>query len=1303
MLADGRSAQATPTVTRNTGSVFYIDQSSSPQNIRGNYVVYKITNDGTARSNVWVKLDMPAYGTAGNVTLAQNEDGLVQVGAMAAEETKTVFFYVYSGLSPGQGKSTSITDSHNVIVYEGNPNRAATQLSSTSFSFTAVQDTLQASANKINTITTTSNPQLGGIVEVKITSAETGQTGNNSTIFISPASFPDWLANKFELFSTSITFTNTKGVSKTYTDTLTITDYSDTADYTTVFKFRAVGTTSSSTVVSPTMEISSGGQIKHSPVSGYTSTSTSFPPIGVVTSNLTLQKLVSTSQMASGGTVTYTVRVTNNGSQDVTIQDFVDTLPTSPATTTYKTGTSKFNSAAISDPTSSGGKLIWGGSFTVPAGTSRDLTYDLTIPSTEGTYTNTAVAHIGDVQIDTTSSTSDNSPATATVQVIPLKISGTVFEDVNYGGGAGRNLSTAQTSAVATGFDAINTSSSTENNIGIAGAIVEIYNSGGTLLGNTTTDQDGAYTFNNSNVTGGLQASTTYKVRVVNNSTNRLISNRAVASGETVTPIAVQTFRTSASGGTVTPVTNEVGGASPSATDDALTSVLTGALSVATVQTSTIGVTGIDFGFNFDTIVNTNNSGQGSLRQFITNSNALANTNLNQVANSIFDPAAGDETSIFMIPSGQLTSGVADINITSVLPPITGANTMIDGRTQTANIGDNNNITLGTGGTVGVEGLTLSQVSAPEVQIRGTNGLATGLDIQANNVRVQGIAIYGFGTTMTTNANINVGSSASSFTITGNVIGTTATSFTDIGTSRSGAYGIYSTSTSGNFNNNLIGFNGRGGIEIVASGAVTTTIENNEIRGNSIYDSRAEGTNMGGNGGGVMVRGNLFVANGGPGIDTAGSTGGNTYVNNTVTNNGLNITGQSNPQTPGIRIQGTNNVIDRNIIFNNYGAGILVRDIASNTLITKNSIYGNGTPGTTPSGQIGIDLVAASGNGDTGTAPFVTLNDGTTTSNSGNSLLDFPVFTSSVIKGANLELTGYARPGATIELFIADPDASGFGEGKTYLTTLTEGTVADTDSGTGSYSGAIKGINSGSDSNANKFKFSIPLSSLPGVSTGTKLTATTTIGNATSEFSGSNTVVTSANVLLVKRITGINGDRAKNPNEPAIALNTVVDNPATTNDNNANWPSNFLIGAYNGGKIKPGDEIEYTVYFMNATGSSGSNVKLCDRVVGAQTFVNNAYGTGNDIEYQLGTNPARYLTQGVDTSRDRAYFDSNTGTISGCPAPSITGTNNGTVVIDITGSGSSVQDNITAIPGATGQGTPTNSYGYFRFKTKVNE
>jgi uncharacterized repeat protein (TIGR01451 family) len=199
-----------------------------------------------------------------------------------------------------------------------------------------------------------------------------------------------------------------------------------------------------------------------------------------------------------------------------------------------------------------------------------------------------------------------------------------------------------------------------------------------------------------------------------------------------------------------------------------------------------------------------------------------------------------------------------------------------------------------------------------------------------------------------------------------------------------------------------------------------------------------------------------------------------------------------------------------------------------------------------------------------------------------------------------------------------------------------------------------------------------------------------------------------AKVLIVKRITEIAANRTQNPNIPTTGqqLNQVLDRPSFAADDPApanNWPSNFLIGAYDGGKIKPGDTVEYTIYFLNSSGLNAKNVRICDRIVGSQTFVNDAYGTagsGRDIEYKLGSNPIRYLTRSVNTGIDRAHLDSSTGTIANCPAPTINGTNNGTVVIDITGT-SSVQDTLLSLPAATGQGT-ANSYGYFRFKTKVN-
>ncbi|HJQ34765.1 MAG TPA: hypothetical protein VJ866_21630 [Pyrinomonadaceae bacterium] len=132
---------------------------------------------------------------------------------------------------------------------------------------------------------------------------------------------------------------------------------------------------------------------------------------------LTLSKTASASPVLTNGTLTYTLRVTNSGNVSYTLSDFVDTPPTSPGTPAYVAGSSKFNGAAIANPTASGGKLTWSGSFVVPASSTRDLTYQMTMPNTHGSYSNSAIAHFDGYQLDTTQDVTDNVPASATVQV----------------------------------------------------------------------------------------------------------------------------------------------------------------------------------------------------------------------------------------------------------------------------------------------------------------------------------------------------------------------------------------------------------------------------------------------------------------------------------------------------------------------------------------------------------------------------------------------------------------------------------------------------------------------------------------------------------------------------------------------------------------------------------------------------------------------------------------------------------------------------------------------------------------------
>ena len=111
-----------------------------------------------------------------------------------------------------------------------------------------------------------------------------------------------------------------------------------------------------------------------------------------------------------------------------------------------------------------------------------------------------------------------------------------------------------------------------------------------------------------------------------------MISNRG-SNATVFTPFAVQTFRNDPDSGG--PVINEVGGASPNSQDagnqaNGVDLATITAQSVTEIVVAGVNVTSVNFGFNFDTVVNTNDLGQGSLRQFIRNSEELDNVNLDQ-------------------------------------------------------------------------------------------------------------------------------------------------------------------------------------------------------------------------------------------------------------------------------------------------------------------------------------------------------------------------------------------------------------------------------------------------------------------------------------------------------------------------------------------------------------------------------------------------------------------------------------------------------------------------------------------------
>ncbi|NML66419.1 hypothetical protein HHL22_14500 [Hymenobacter sp. RP-2-7] len=886
-----------------------------------------------------------------------------------------------------------------------------------------------------------------------------------------------------------------------------------------------------------------------------------------------------------------------------------------------------------------------------------------------------------------------DAPAPTPVTFAP-SINGTVFEDVNYGGGLGRSLGTSQ-------------------GVGRSGARVELY-TGLTTAGVTTytfdsfqlTAADGSYSFTTLANGNKLTSGANYVVRVVNSTVS---SSRA---GYAAGLLPVQTYRTSvnATNGTV-PDPNRVGGEYPGRTDAgnggtgttlATLSPAAGTTAAESISYITAGTSTtpspaveVDFGYNFDTVVNTNDTGQGSLRQFITNANALANDGLAQAAASSGGPtpAAGVETSIFMVPDGkahpglnaydsatgpnaglasQLTNGVAVIKPATALPALGNANntyaanTSIDGTTQTQNVGDTNSAKLGAGVNVGTSATTLAQVNGPEVQLTGNTNLALGLDVAstATNTTLKGLALYGFGNAVNDDNNALVRSNAAGFSITQSVLGSSATSFsapttTSTTTTNANALNIVNNNGgSATVSNNLIGFvNGKG--IALGAGVVGASITGNEVRGNDQGNAYLAGLDI--QGSSTVVSGNLFTGNAGEGINSNNSNGSNLISGNTVTGNGVGTANTGPVATSGIYVYGPSNTLRQNVVANNYGAGIMLNNGASATTISQNSIYGNGTVSslnnTAASGDIGIDLQTNAQTSAAGTAPYVTLNSATTAG--ANGLVNYPVITSASVVGTNLLVQGYAKAGAAIELFTAQANPSAlnatganFGQGKTYLTTLTEGNTntaagpVDTNSGTGlSYSGNINGFDQGSDTNANGFSFSVPLSSLPGgtLALGTLLTATATVSSATSEFSGNVTTTPPALTGYVYEDVNYGGGLGR----PRSASGTVTRPGAKVElyDANGNYVSTAITDA-NGQYTFNVSVGNYTVRVVNnsvlssRTGATAASGTATTGYVSNQVPVQTYNGTTNRVG---GENPA--YTDALANSGNQTLASLSSGTV----------------------------------------------------------
>ncbi|MBE7382542.1 MAG: hypothetical protein F6J95_014160 [Leptolyngbya sp. SIO1E4] len=184
-------------------------------------------------------------------------------------------------------------------------------------------------------------------------------------------------------------------------------------------------------------------------------------------------------------------------------------------------------------------------------------------------------------------------------------------------------------------------------------------------------------------------------------------------------------------------------------------------------------------------------------------------------------------------------------------------------------------------------------------------------------------------------------------------------------------------------------------------------------------------------------------------------------------------------------------------------------------------------------------------------------------------------------------------------------------------------------------------------------------------------------------------------ILLVKRITAING----------VDITGDEDSPGS---DDPHWPTptaTSLRGVINyTDPVVPGDDIEYTIYYLNTGLSNATDVRICDRIPEFTTFVPRGYSSGTpaaDPSGLPGADRGIVLAEaGSEASLSNVsdgdagyYFAPGEDPQTAFPGISCDGdSSNGTVVVSVP----------NPVPPATGPSTPPASYGYIRFKSRVN-
>jgi hypothetical protein len=350
-------------ITPTSSNTFYGDFNISPA-MTAAYTSFNITNDtGAPAPDLWVSIGGFSGGALG---LAPLEDGVFHLGALAAGDSGTAFFYLNAS-----GPSTS-PQGYSVCVYASAP--PSTPLDCSNFSFDAVQDTIRAGNSSVDGVILSievnpNPPTLGGTFSMTV-QGRTGTLGAAEVLAFSPSSTSDWPADCYELYDTQISLQSPNEGS--FHDWLYVPPpltSTVATNYTAVYSFRVVCAPTASVEVLPATYVSSGNVVKHADVSALgviiyppapapsptptltvtrTSTATRSATLTATFSATVTPSATATSTETQAPSSTFTVTRTPTASPTLTV------TPTSSSTATFsRTATSSLTRTETPSSTSS--------------------------------------------------------------------------------------------------------------------------------------------------------------------------------------------------------------------------------------------------------------------------------------------------------------------------------------------------------------------------------------------------------------------------------------------------------------------------------------------------------------------------------------------------------------------------------------------------------------------------------------------------------------------------------------------------------------------------------------------------------------------------------------------------------------------------------------------------------------------------------------------------------------------------------------------------------------------------------------